>query len=137
MPDLYEPLVLFYERGGEFLRDNVGFLDLTGVSLRPGTLHGHLRTPGLNSLNDSVLDAVDAKGEITYYRAAGDREGTLLRQRVVQGAQHDEVFSREDLRWIPTGPRPSSADKAADHGLLWLDEMEAANFIATAVSSGG
>lgn len=38
LPDLYEPLILFYERGGEFLRDNAGFIDLAGALMHPGTL---------------------------------------------------------------------------------------------------
>lgn len=42
LPDLYEPLVLFYERGGEFLYDNGGGLDLTGVSFRPKGLQHNL-----------------------------------------------------------------------------------------------
>ncbi|MCX4677089.1 hypothetical protein OG413_17570 [Streptomyces sp. NBC_01433] len=38
LPDLYEPLILMYERGGEFMRDNAGALDLRGVSFRAGKL---------------------------------------------------------------------------------------------------
>ncbi|WP_202523165.1 MULTISPECIES: hypothetical protein [unclassified Streptomyces] len=132
LPDLYEPLILFYERGGEFLRDNAGFIDLTGVLMRPGTLQGHLGTPVLRSLDSAVLDAVDAKGRITYYTAAAatDSEGTLLRQRVLQGEQHNEAFNRDGLRWESTVPLPSSPENAAALGLVWLDEMDATNLIA-------
>ncbi|MCX4629010.1 hypothetical protein [Streptomyces sp. NBC_01443] len=136
LPDLYEPLVLFYERGGEFLSDNAGFLDLTGVLLRPGTLQGHLGTPHLSSLEGAMLDALDAAGRITYYMAA-DRRGPLLRQRVVRGDQSNEAFSRDSLHWAPTGALPAAAEKAADFGLVWLDEMEAADFIATALATPG
>ncbi|WP_051696492.1 hypothetical protein [Streptomyces sp. NRRL S-244] len=136
LPELYEPLVLFYERGGEFLRDNAGFLDLTGVLLRPGTLRGHLGTPHLSSLGGAMLDALDAAGRITYYMAA-DRRGPLLRQRVVRGDQSNEAFSRDSLRWAPTGALPTAAEKTADFGLVWLDEMEAADFIATALATPG
>lgn len=134
LPDLYEPLVLFYERGGEFLRDNAGFIDLTGVSLRPGTLQGHLSTPRLDSLDDAVLDAVDAEGRITYYTAANG-QGTLMRKRAVQDAQHNEAFNRGTQRWEPAGTLPASADTAADFGLIWLDEVEAANLIARTVAT--
>ncbi|MFD7630679.1 hypothetical protein ACFV7Q_32440 [Streptomyces sp. NPDC059851] len=134
LPDLYEPLVLFYERGGEFLQDGAGFLDLAGVLMRPGTLRGCLGTPALRSLDRAVLDAVDAEGRITYY-APADREGPLLRRRVVRGGAHAEVFGRDGLRWEPAGrPLPASPDRAGDLGLVRLDEMEAADLIAAAVA---
>lgn len=135
LPDVYEPLILFYERGGEFLRDNAGFIDLAGALMHPGTLQGHLGTPVLRSLDSAVLDAVDAKGRITYYTAATDSEGTLLRQRVLKGEQHNEAFSRDELRWECTVPLPSSAKNAAALGLVWLDETEATNLIAETLAS--
>lgn len=135
LPDLYEPLILFYERGGEFLRDNTGFIDLTGALMRPGTLQGHLGAPALRSLDSAVLDAVDGKGRITYYTAATDSEGTLLRQRVLQGEQHDEAFSRDGLRWECAVPLPLFAENASAPGSVWLDETEAANLIAETLAS--
>ncbi|MBV7668860.1 hypothetical protein STHAL_05020 [Streptomyces halstedii] len=78
---------------------------------------------------------MDAKGRITYYTAATDSEGTLLRQRVLQGEQHNEAFSRDELRWECTVPLPSSAKNAAALGLVWLDEMEATNLIAETLAS--
>ncbi|MEU9111055.1 hypothetical protein AB0D04_04440 [Streptomyces sp. NPDC048483] len=131
LPDLYEPLVLFYERGGEFFRDNAGFLDLTGVLFRPGTLQGHLRTPPLSTLRDTVLDAVDAEGHISYYTAA-DGQGPLLRRRELRDEQRDELFSG-DLRWKPMHPIPSSEEGAKNAGLVKLDEIAAANLIWAAV----
>lgn len=83
-----------------------------------------------------MLDAVDAAGRITYYMAA-DRRGPLLRQRVVRGDQSNEAFSRDSLHWAPTGALPTAAEKASDFGLVWLDEMEAADFIATALATPG
>ncbi|MYX72994.1 hypothetical protein [Streptomyces sp. SID3915] len=133
LPDLYEPLILFCERGGEFLRDNAGFIDLTGALMRPGTLQGSLGTPVLRSLDSAVLDAVDAKGRVTYYTAATDSGSTLLRQRVLQGERHNEAFSRDRLRWECTVPLPSAEDAAALG--FWLDEMEAANLIAETLAS--
>ncbi|BCK67962.1 hypothetical protein Srufu_019150 [Streptomyces libani subsp. rufus] len=133
LPDLYEPLVLFYERGGEFVRDNAGFLDLTGVLFRPGTLRGHLGTPPLSTLSDVVLDAVDAEGRISYYTAA-DGQGPLLRRRELREEQCDELFSR-GLQWEPTEQIPSSEEKVKDAGLVELDEIEAANLIGVMVAN--
>ncbi|MGP3688185.1 hypothetical protein ACTVZO_26405 [Streptomyces sp. IBSNAI002] len=36
LPDLYEPLLLFCERGGTFLQDHAGYLDLAGVRMQHG-----------------------------------------------------------------------------------------------------
>ncbi|MFJ3515441.1 MULTISPECIES: hypothetical protein [unclassified Streptomyces] len=135
LPDLYEPLLLFYERGGAFLQDNAGFLDLTGVQVRPGTLAGRVAGPPLSSLDPDLLDAVDAEGRITYYTAA-DRQGPLLRRRVVRGVPYEEGLGRDSLRWEPTGTLlPVSPEKvtAAELGMVWLDEMEAATLIWTAM----
>ncbi|MCF3146247.1 hypothetical protein [Streptomyces platensis] len=133
LPDLYEPLVLFYERGGEFVRDNAGFLDLTGVLFRPGTLRGHLGAPPLSTLSDVVLDAVDAEGRISYY-AAADGQGPLLRRRELRDEQCDELFSR-GLQWEPTEQLPSSEEKVKEAGLVELDETEAANLIGVMVAN--
>lgn len=133
LPDLYEPLVLFYERGGEFVRDNAGFLDLTGVLFRPGTLRGHLGAPSLSTLSDTVLDAVDAEGRISYYTTA-DGQGPLLRRRELRDEQHDELFSR-DLQWEPTDRIPGSKEEAKDAGLVELDEIAAANLIGVILSN--
>ncbi|MGA5100647.1 hypothetical protein ACPCAC_25185 [Streptomyces lavendulocolor] len=127
LPDLYEPLVLFYERGGEFFRDNAGFLDLTGVLFKPGTLQHHRRTPPLDTLCATALDAVDAEGRVSYYTAA-DGRGPLLRHRDLRGDQCDELFSR-DLRWQPANPIPGSEEEAKDAGLIKLDELVAARII--------
>ena len=71
LPDLYEPLVLFYERGGEFLADGAGFLDLTGVSIQPRSLRENLAAAPSPLLRTIILDAsdapdaLDAEGRIT------------------------------------------------------------------------
>ncbi|MFJ2646238.1 hypothetical protein ACIO1C_05855 [Streptomyces sp. NPDC087420] len=131
LPDLYEPLVRFYERGGEFFRDNAGFLDLTGVLFRPGTLQGHLDTPRLSTLSDVMLDAVDAEGSISYYTAPGGG-GPLLRRRELRDEWRDEVFS-QDLHWEPTDLLPALEEDMKDAGWVPLDEMEAAELIGSAV----
>lgn len=133
LPDLYEPLVLFYERGGEFVVDNAGGLDLTGVSFRPGTAQGNLGTPPLRALSQTVLDAVDAKGRVSYYSSV-DGQGPLLRRRVLRGEQSDELFTR-DLHWTPTDRIPDSEEEIDAAGLVQLDEIAAANLIGTIVAA--
>ncbi|MCX5012022.1 hypothetical protein OG765_13620 [Streptomyces sp. NBC_00555] len=137
LPDPYEPLLLFYERGGAFFQDSGGFLDLTGVTVRRGTLVGRVTNPPLSSLDPALLDAVDAEGRITYYTAA-DRQGPLLRRRAVRSVPYDEAFGRDSLRWEPTGTQlPASPEKAAELGVVWLDEMEAAALIWAAIAEAG
>ncbi|MEU9148718.1 hypothetical protein [Streptomyces sp. NPDC048349] len=131
LPDLYEPLVLFYERGGEFLRDNAGGLDLTGVSFRLGTPQGNLGTPPFHALSERVLDALDAKGRISYY-AVGENREPLMRRRIVRGERHDEVFGR-DLRWEPTDRLPETEEARKSAGLVPLDEIAAAELIGAFV----
>ncbi|MEU9236487.1 hypothetical protein [Streptomyces subrutilus] len=137
LPDLYEPLLLFYERGGPFLLDHAGFLDLAGVLVRPGTLAGRAAGPPLSSLDRALLDAVDAVGGITYYRAA-DRQGPALRRRAVRGVPYDEAFGRDGLGWRPAGrPLPASPEQADEFGVVWLDEVEATALIWAAMADGG
>lgn len=59
LPDLYEPLILFYERGGEFVRDNAGYLDLNGVSIRPLSLQDNLTSPPFQTSCHQMLDDLD------------------------------------------------------------------------------
>ncbi|MFB7191765.1 toxin-antitoxin system YwqK family antitoxin [Streptomyces sp. NPDC056230] len=80
LPDLYEPLLLFYERGGEFLQDGAGFLDLTGVSIKPRGFRHHLVDLPFLTLDRRTLDALDSKGRISYY-APADRSGLVVRRR--------------------------------------------------------
>ncbi|MER5868299.1 hypothetical protein [Streptomyces sp. NPDC002044] len=134
LPDLYEPLVLFYERGGEFVVDNAGGLDLTGVSFRLGTARGNLGTGPVRALNQTVLDAVDGEGRISYYTSA-DGQGPLLRRRELRGEQFDELFTR-DLRWEPTDRIPGSPEEAIAAGTVRLDEIAAAGLIGTIVAAG-
>ncbi|MFE7099572.1 hypothetical protein [Streptomyces erythrochromogenes] len=131
LPDLYEPLVLFYERGGEFARDNAGGLDLTGVSFRPGTPQGNLSTPPLLALGETVLDALDTEGRVSYYAADGGR-APLVRRRVVRGERHDGLFG-PDLRWEPTDRIPETEEAVKAAGLVPLDEIAAAELIGDAV----
>lgn len=124
LPDLYEPLVLFYERGGEFVQDNGGGIDLTGVSFRPGRLEDNLHTPPFNALNETVLDALDAKGRISFY-SGGEGPWPLLRRRKWRDEQHDEVFS-EELRWEPTDLLPATEEEVKGAGYVRIGDVEAA-----------
>jgi len=132
LPDLYEPLVLFYERGGEFLYDNGGGLDLTGVSFRPKGLQHNLGSTSLVALRSDVLDALDASGRISFY-ATSDGQGPVLRRRLLRGGErHDEVFG-QDLRWEPTDRLPVSEEEAKEAGWVWIDDSKAAQLIEATV----
>ncbi len=103
LPDLYEPLICLYERGGEFITDNCGALDLTGVSFRPGRLQGNAYNTQVVPLNDAVLDALDAEERVTFY-AFGDDRGTVFRRLLPQGAASATRYS---ARHWDGSPRPN------------------------------
>lgn len=106
------------------------------MQVRPGTPAGRAAGPPLCSLDRALLDAVDAMGRITYYRAA-DRQGPA-RRRVVRGVPYDEAFGRGGRGWWPAGmPLPASPEQAAEFGVVWLDEVEAAALIWAAMADGG
>ncbi|MFF5706804.1 hypothetical protein ACFY7H_30605 [Streptomyces sp. NPDC012794] len=128
LPDPYEPLVLFYERGGSFTRDCSGvFLDLVGVMYRPGKPEGYLGSWPVGVLDDAVLDALEGEGRLTYY-GAEDGRGTVQRRREVGEVPTDEVFGW-DLRWRPTD---LPAERA---GLVAIDRLEAARRLGGIVSA--
>ncbi|MGW7712299.1 hypothetical protein [Streptomyces sp. NPDC054771] len=131
LPDLYEPLVLFYERGGEFLQDGAGLLDLTGVSIRPRKLQNHLADLPFLTFDGRTLDALDAKGRITYHVAA-DRSGPVLRRRLFKAEQHDEVFTPE-LRWEPTDRLRLADEKGIDAVHVQIGDIEAAELVQATV----
>ncbi|GLX41637.1 hypothetical protein Sros01_77100 [Streptomyces roseochromogenus] len=133
LPDLYEPLVRFYQRGGEFARDDAGFLDLTGMRFRPGPLAVYLTTVPVTLLDDAVLDALDAAGRVTYYMSE-DGQGPLLRRRTLRDEQTDELFGR-DLQWEPTDLIPASDEAVKAAGLAPLEELAAARLIGTIVAA--
>ncbi len=122
LPDLYEPLVLFYERGGSFTRDcATSALDLVGVSCKPGPLEGFLGSRPVALLGDAVLDALDVEGRVVYYAPEGG--GGPLLQRHAWGT---EVLG-PGLRWCPT-----ARDPEGERGLVRIDRLEAARRIGRA-----
>lgn len=121
LPDPYEPIVLFYERGGSFTRDcSGGFLDLVGALYKPGPLQGFLGSRPVGVLGDAVLDALDAEGRVAYY--APEAGGGPLLRRHGPGA---EVLG-PGLRWGPAGAE-------GGEGLVRIDQLEAARRIGAAV----
>lgn len=120
LPDLYEPLVLFYERGGSFGRDcATSALDLVGVSYRPGPLHGFLGSRPVTALGDRVLDALEgAEGRVEYH--APEHGGPALLRRHALGTE----ALGPGLRWHATGRDPD-----AEPGLVRIDPLEAARRI--------
>ncbi|MCX5377630.1 hypothetical protein [Streptomyces sp. NBC_00091] len=134
LPDLYEPLVIFYERGGDFAYDNAGWLDLTGVRYRPAPRESYLSSSPIVLLSDVVLDALDVTARVTYYTAA-DGQGPLLRRCVLRDGQSDELFAR-DLRWEPTDLLPASEGSMKEAGLVEIDELAATRLIGAIVAAG-
>ncbi|MEU9718056.1 hypothetical protein [Streptomyces sp. NPDC047976] len=126
LPDLYEPLVLFYERGGSFNRDCSGvFIDLVGVMCRPGKLAGYLGSRPVAVLDDAVLDALEGEGRITYHQDEYG-EGPLFRSRVQGDVRVDEVLG-PGLRWEPVDLPAGAA------GLAGIGHLEAARRIGSMV----
>ncbi|WP_274563168.1 hypothetical protein [Streptomyces spiramyceticus] len=130
LPDPYEPLILFYERGGEYLQDDAGFLDLTGVSIKPRSLQDHLVAMPFLTFRTTTLDALDGEGSISYY-ATTDRRGPVLRRRLLRGAeQRDEAFTH-NWRWEPTEQLQLSEQERTDV-YVQIGDIEAARLIETA-----
>lgn len=58
LPDLYEPLIVFYERGGWF-RPEQGYLDLDGANVTMAGWRNAAQQPPLPSLDPQTLDRLD------------------------------------------------------------------------------
>lgn len=114
LPDLYEPLLLLFERGGDVTRDNTGALDLVGLTFRQGTLRSNLSRRPVVSLRGEVLDALDAPDGNVWFYTAADARGTLLRRRRTPpgGEELWEEFDAR-LRWERTDRR--SSERVSDH----------------------
>ncbi|WP_152471803.1 hypothetical protein [Nocardiopsis gilva] len=61
LPDLYEPLILMYERGGGFGIDGTGSIEVDMVALPRRGMQKFLSAEPLASLNPEELDTLDAQ----------------------------------------------------------------------------
>lgn len=59
LPDPFEPLILFYERGGAFGRDGTGFIDVDLAGVPVKTRQDHLVPDPRVRLDRETLDALD------------------------------------------------------------------------------
>ena len=59
LPDLYEPLIRFYERGGWFRMEHGDYIDLGGAMLGRGSPASYAQHPALASFDPAALDALD------------------------------------------------------------------------------
>ncbi|GGP35291.1 hypothetical protein [Streptomyces sindenensis] len=133
LPELYEPLLVMYERGGDFMRDNSGALDLTGVSFRPGTMQDYLGDTPIVTVRASVLDALDAEGRITFF-ASDTGHGPVLRRRLLPGGEERyEVFS-DRLNWDTAGGIHTQEKGAEGVGYAQITPSEAARIIEAMMS---
>lgn len=106
LPEPYEPLLLTYERGGGY---SIGeFIDLYGSMIPYGSFESNRNATPYLSLAHTTLDALDAKGRITYYAEVSEgcsrsNPRGIVRRRLVgrDDETFDEVFS-PNLRWEPT-----------------------------------
>ncbi|MET8881586.1 hypothetical protein [Streptomyces rubiginosohelvolus] len=129
LPDLYDPLILFYERGGEFLQDGAGFIDLTGISIRMKSLAAHLESTPFLSLRTTTLDAMDAEGEISYYKATGESYSGIIRRRITgTGEKLDEAI-RDRSSWQQTGELELAESGASSITYAQIGDIEAARAI--------
>ncbi|MEO3751587.1 hypothetical protein [Streptomyces sp. B6B3] len=104
LPDLYEPLLLMYERGGGFYIEE--FIELNGIAIRRGNVETNLAATPFLTLAPATLDAMDAEGKITYYAKIDDefpRDNPMgiVRRRIDGDLTYDEAFTR-NLHWEPT-----------------------------------
>lgn len=104
LPDLYEPLLLMYERGGGYFLEE--YLDLNGAMIRLGNVESNASATPFLVLAPATLDALDAEGEITYYAKVSEgyprnNPRGIVRRRIDEGQSYDEAFTRR-LRGEPT-----------------------------------
>ena len=81
LPDLYEPLIQFYERGGWFRMEHNDYIDLGGPMLGRGSPATYAQRPSLSSLDPAVLDQIDQD----YTRRSLDELLAGILTRVVPG----------------------------------------------------
>ncbi len=59
LPDLYEPLIVMYERGGSFTRHHGEIEIFPNISLQPGSPERWLSREPLTALDSETLDQID------------------------------------------------------------------------------
>ncbi|MYR80343.1 hypothetical protein K7395_15945 [Streptomyces filamentosus] len=129
LPDLYDPLILFYERGGEFLQGGAGFIDLTGISIKLKSLAAHLASMPFLSLRTTTLDAMDVEGRVSCYKATeGSLPGIIRRRLADTGESLDEVI-RSKNSWQQTGGLELAERGASNVTYVQIGDIEAAGMI--------
>ena len=106
IPEMYDPLLLLFERGGAYAIGQ--FIDLQGVAIPQGNLAENFSASPFLTLAPTTLDALDGKGRITHYAKVGEdyphsSPRGIVRRRLIgsDDERHDEAFTR-NLRWEPT-----------------------------------
>lgn len=135
LPDMYEPLLLMFERGGGYAIEQ--FIDLQGVAIPRGSLENNLSATPFLTLAPATLDALDGRGRITYYAKISEgfprsSPRGIVRRRVIGNGEetHDEAFTR-NLRWEPTEYLRLYELGHNDIDHVEISEAEAAAFIET------
>ncbi len=119
----------FFMSEGEFLQDGAGFIDLTGISIRLKSLAAHLESTPFLSLRTTTLDAMDAEGEISYYKATGESFSRIIRRRITgTGERLDEVI-RDRSPWQQTGELELAENGASSITYVQIGDIEAARMI--------
>ncbi|MEV3989886.1 hypothetical protein AB0J57_13380 [Streptomyces sp. NPDC049837] len=136
LPDPFEPLLLFYERGGGYYLEE--YLDLNGAMIRLGTVESNASATPFLTLAPATLDALDAEGQITYYAKVSEdhprhKPRGIVRRRIDEDQTYDEAFTR-NLRWEPTEYLRlyDLGHNEVDH--VKITEIEAAAFIESATA---
>lgn len=129
LPDLYAPLVLFYERGGEFLQDGAGFIDITGISIKLKSLAHHLESTPFLSFRATTLDAMDAEGAISYYKVTAGSSSGVVRRRILDSASSFDEIIRSEGIWEQTDQLKLAEMGAPGATRTQIGDIEAARMI--------
>jgi len=137
LPDPYEPLLLMYERGGGY---HLGeYLDLNGVMIPLGDMESNASAAPFVTLAPTILDALDAEGEVTYFAKISDGyprhspRGIVRRRVEDDGRTRNEAFTR-NLRWEATEYLRLYDVGHNDIDHVRIAEIEAAAFIEGTLS---
>ncbi|MEU0237269.1 hypothetical protein ABZ234_06215 [Nocardiopsis sp. NPDC006198] len=59
LPDMFEPLIVFYERGGGFGIDTTGMIQVDYAAMKPGSPASHWNEKAKTSIDSEALDLLD------------------------------------------------------------------------------